>query len=283
MEIVFSKMHGLGNDFVVIDGVNQAISLDELQRRFIADRHLGVGCDQILLLESSADNTHDFVYRIFNADGSEVEQCGNGARCVARFAHDNALTNNPKLSLKTSTGSLVCELLSKGDIRVNMGPPKFTTESLPFDPLLAKTIDGDFAKHQISVSDISIDFSTVSMGNPHAVIRVASTDVAPVIEHGALLDAHAAFPNGVNVGFMQILTPTHIKLRVFERGAGETLACGTGACAAVALGRHNGLLESSVNVDLSGGQLRIEWSGNDHDSLFMSGPTETVFSGKIVL
>jgi len=283
MEIVFSKMHGLGNDFVVIDGVNQTITLDEAQRRHIADRHLGVGCDQILLLESCADGKHDFVYRIFNADGGEVEQCGNGARCVTRFAHDSAMTDKNALALKTSTGSLSCELLANGNVRIDMGQPQFAAATLPFNPSLAETIDNEFASYQLTVNDINIAFSIASMGNPHAVTRVTNINNAAVIEQGMLLGAHAAFNKGVNVGFMQIMSKNHIKLRVFERGAGETLACGSGACAAVAVGRQRGLLEDKATVDLTGGQLQIEWSGNRNDSLYMSGPAETVFNGKITL
>ncbi|MBL4851790.1 MAG: diaminopimelate epimerase [Gammaproteobacteria bacterium] len=283
MEITFSKMHGLGNDFVVIDGVSQTIVLDEVQRRLIADRHLGIGCDQILLLESCTDDTHDFVYRIFNADGSEAQQCGNGARCVTSFAHDRGLTNKNTLKLKTSTGSLISKLSANGEVRVDMGKPLFTAESLPFDSSFAEHINDNFYRHQITVSDTTIHFSIVSMGNPHAVIHVDNTDKAPVSEHGTLLGAHAAFPNGVNVGFMQIIAPDHIKLRVFERGAGETLACGTGACAAVATARRCDLVEDKVAVSLPGGKLQIEWSGNEGDPLFMSGPAKTVFNGKITL
>ncbi len=283
MEIIFSKMHGLGNDFVVIDGVTHTVLLNEAQRRLIADRHLGVGCDQILLLENNVDDSHDFVYRIFNADGGEAEQCGNGARCVTRFAHDKGLTSKNPLILKTSTGSLVCETMANNDIRVNMGQPRFAATSLPFDQSLAEEIDDEFSHYQITVSDIPVDFSIVSIGNPHAVIHVNDIDSALVVEHGKLLGSHAAFANGVNVGFMQIVAPDHIKLRVFERGAGETLACGSGACAAMAVARRSGLLESRVMVDLAGGQLLIEWSGSDSQPLFMSGPAETVFNGKMSL
>ncbi|NOX28213.1 MAG: diaminopimelate epimerase [Gammaproteobacteria bacterium] len=283
MNITFSKMHGLGNDFVVIDGVNQAIDLDKAQRRLIADRHLGIGCDQILLLERSTDGEHDFIYRIFNADGGEVEQCGNGARCVMRFALDNDLTNKDSISLVTATGNLICKTLANGHICVDMGAPNFSDKSLPFDASLTENISDNFANHQIALNETNIPFSTVSMGNPHAVIHVDDTDTAAVAEHGALIGTHSAFANGVNVGFMQVINPSHIKLRVFERGAGETLACGTGACAATALGIRNKLLQNSVAVDLRGGQLQIEWSGHDSDSLFMSGPAKTVFSGKIML
>lgn len=283
MDITFSKMHGLGNDFVVINGVNQAIDLDEAQRRLISDRHLGVGCDQILLLEQSNDPQHDFVYRIFNADGGEVEQCGNGARCVMRFALDNGLTNKNSISLVTSTGQLICKTLANGNICVDMGAPNFSDESLPFDASLTEHIDDHFAQHQVTLNDVTIPFSTVSMGNPHAVIHIDDSNTAAVAEHGAFVGAHSAFPKGVNVGFMQVINPSHIKLRVFERGAGETLACGTGACAAVALGVRQKLLKENVAVDLRGGQLQIEWSGHDGDSLFMSGPAETVFNGKMTL
>ena len=283
MDIDFSKMHGLGNDFVVIDGVNQAVDLDEAQRRLIADRHLGIGCDQILLLQASTDDQHDFVYRIFNADGGEVEQCGNGARCITRFAIDHSLSNKSLIHFKTSTGSINCEALANGNVRVDMGAPKFSAQSLPFIPSLATESNSDTTDYQISVSDISIEFSIASMGNPHAAIPVENIQTAPVIEHGAFLGAHSAFPEGVNVGFMQIIDNNHIKLRVFERGAGETLACGTGACAAVAVGRRHGVLEESVRVDLPGGTLQIEWSGQDDAPLFMSGPAESVFNGKISL
>lgn len=283
MNITFSKMHGLGNDFVVIDGVNQCIDLDEAQRRLIADRHLGVGCNQILLLEQSNDPQHDFVYRIFNADGGEVEQCGNGARCVMRFALDNNLTNKESISLATSTGNLTCKSLANGDVCVDMGAPNFSDASLPFDVSQTNDISDDFAKYQITFNDSNIEFATVSMGNPHAVVEVSDSQSAAVAEQGAYIGAHPAFPNGVNVGFMQRVNGSHIKLRVFERGAGETLACGTGACAAVAVGIRNNVLANKVTVDLRGGQLQIEWSGHDSDSLFMSGPAETVFNGKMTL
>ncbi len=284
MEIHFHKMQGLGNDFVVTDSVNQAIDLNEAQRRLIADRHRGIGCDQILLIEPSDDENHDFIYRIYNADGGEVEQCGNGARCITRYVIEKGLTTNTSLRFKTSTGSLFCEVLANGDIRVDMGVPRFSAASLPFDPQQATAnLDQSDISYQINDGKQSIDFAIASMGNPHAVIQTGNVANAPVHQQGALLGQHAAFPKGVNVGFMQLMAGDHIKLRVFERGAGETQACGTGACAAVAVGRRLGLLNDSVNVELPGGTLHIAWSGSDEASLTMSGPAEFVFNGKINL
>lgn len=283
MSLGFSKMHGLGNDFVVIDGVRQRIALDEAQRRLIADRHRGVGCDQILLLEPSDDDRHDFIYRIFNADGGEVGQCGNGARCVSRFAYDKGLTTKTGLRLKTRNGSLRTELLADGSVRVDMGIPDFRPQALPFNAALAEPSRGEpLADYRLSAANETLAFAIASMGNPHAVILVADVDQAAVARQGAELGAHPAFPEGVNVGFMAIVSPTQIKLRVFERGSGETLACGSGACAAVATGRRHGLLDANVAVDLRGGRLLIEWPG-EGQALWMSGPATQVFDGKMAL
>jgi len=276
MEIKFSKMHGLGNDFVVIDGINQAIKLTTEQIRFIANRRFGVGCDQLLLVEKPQTNEAEFRYRIFNADGGEVEQCGNGARCFAKFVVENRLTVNKEIPVETSSGLIVLTLESNGEVTVNMGVPRFEPASLPF------TAEAQSAEYDLETSVGNMSISAVSMGNPHVVIEVENVDEAPVEALGAEIERHSRFPERVNVGFMQIISDKSIRLRVYERGAAETLACGTGACAAVATGIYRGKLLENVKVSLPGGELVIRWGG-ENEPLFMTGPATHVYEGKISL
>ena len=274
--IKFSKMHGLGNDFVVIDAINQDIHLTSEQIRFIADRHFGVGCDQLLLVEKPLTQGADFGYRIFNADGGEVEQCGNGARCFARFVHDHGLSDKDEIAVETNTGIIYPRLETSGQVTVNMGAPRFEPASLPFNA------NGPESSYRLKLDDEQIDIGAVSMGNPHAVYRVSDVDNARVETLGPAISHHPDFPQQVNAGFMQIVAPDHIRLRVYERGAGETLACGTGACAAMVIGASWGELEDSVKVDLPGGQLLIRWLG-DGEPVWMTGPATHVFEGKITV
>lgn len=276
MDIKFTKMHGLGNDFVVIDSINQDINLTSEQIRFIADRRFGVGCDQLLLVQKPQTARAEFRYRIFNADGGEVEQCGNGARCFAKFVIDKGLTVNKEIPVETSSGLIVLALESNGEVTVNMGVPGFEPESLPF------TSDIQAAEYELQTSIGCLSIAAVSMGNPHAVLEVESVDNAPVETLGPEVENHPRFPERVNVGFMQIVSSDSIRLRVYERGAAETLACGTGACAAVAAGRLQGKLAESVKVSLPGGELVIRWAG-ENEPLFMTGPATHVFEGKISL
>jgi diaminopimelate epimerase len=280
MQIEFTKMHGLGNDFVVIDAVNQDVQLSSEQVRFIADRHFGVGCDQLLLVERPTVEVAEFRYRIYNADGGEVQQCGNGARCFARFVHDRGMTSSTAIPVETAGGMICLELEADGQVTVDMGVPSFDPASLPFETENIAEQEPEY--HQLLVNGQKYAIGAVSVGNPHAVLLVESVDEAPVATLGAAIESHERFPERVNVGFMEILDRTHIRLRVFERGAGETLACGTGACAAVAVGIHNSLLDHTVQVALKGGNLTIRWQGNDH-TLLMTGPAQTVYEGKITL
>lgn len=276
MQILFTKMHGLGNDFVVIDGINQAITLSAEQIRFIADRRFGVGCDQLLLVERSQTARAEFRYRIFNADGGEVQQCGNGARCFARFVTDQGLTQSQEIPVETAGGLIILKLEDNGDVTVNMGVPRFDPQSLPF------IAEAQSSLYTLETREGEIDIAAVSMGNPHAVLQVDDVDSANVAQLGPEIESHPRFPERVNVGFMQILSADAIRLRVYERGAAETLACGTGACAAVAAGRLQGKLGDSVKVSLPGGELVIRWQGED-EPLFMTGPATRVFEGKISL
>ena len=276
MRIKFSKMQGLGNDFVVIDGVRQAIDLNAEQLRHLGDRHFGVGCDQILLVEQSDRADVDFRYRIFNADGGEVEQCGNGARCFVRFAHERGLTGKREIRVETMKGVITLRLENDENVTVDMGVPEFTPAKIPFvsdSSALVQTLDVDGAE---------VTITAVSMGNPHAVQVVDDVDLAPVASQGPLIENHPRFPQRVNAGFMQITGRRSIRLRVFERGAGETLACGTGACAAVVAGIARGLLDSPVRVTTRGGDLTIAWGGLGLPVL-MTGPAVTVFHGEIEL
>ncbi len=276
MELRFTKMHGLGNDFVVIDGVRQSVDLNPEQVRFLADRRLGIGCDQVLVVEPARDPQAAFRYRIFNADGGEVEQCGNGARCFARFVRDQGLTDLDVIPVETRAGLIELYLQADGQVRVNMGQPRFEPADIPFDaPQRA-------AHYALGLNGKSLDIGAVSMGNPHAVLPVPELDHAHVEELGPWIESHARFPNRVNVGFMQVLDRGHIRLRVFERGAGETLACGTGACAAVAVGIDQGVLDREVDVTLPGGHLVVSWAADDQP-VMMKGPATTVFEGRIAL
>lgn len=276
MKLKFSKMHGLGNDFVVLDGIRQSISLTPEQLCYLADRNFGVGCDQILLVEKPTQSGVDFRYRIFNADGGEVEQCGNGARCFVRFVHEQGLTDQREIRVETRSGIIAPRLEGDGTVTVDMGIPRFRPAEIPF------LADDDVIVHLLDVADETLETSVVSMGNPHAVQVVDSVDTAPVGEHGPLIENHARFPQRVNAGFMQIVDRHAIKLRVYERGSGETLACGTGACAAVVTGIRRGLLDSPVRVTTRGGDLSIVWGGAGRPVL-MTGPAVTVFTGEIEL
>ena len=275
MFLKFTKMHGTGNDFVVIDGVRQHISLSPEQLRLLADRHFGVGCDQILLVEKSRHKEADFRYRIFNADGGEVEQCGNGARCFVRFVHDRGLTSKREIVVETVSGLISPRLEDDGRVTVNMGAPVFDPERIPFAGL-------GTVSEPLEVAGETLEISALSMGNPHAVQVVADIEHAPVAKLGPLIEQHPRFPKRVNAGFMQVKDRSHIRLRVYERGAGETLSCGTGACAAVVAGIRRGLLDSPVSVATRGGLLTIAWNGEDTPVL-MTGPAITVFEGEINL
>ncbi|MGK0250095.1 MAG: diaminopimelate epimerase [Oleispira sp.] len=278
MWIKFNKMHGLGNDFMVVDLVTQHAYLTPMQIRHLADRNFGVGFDQLLLVEVPTKHDVDFKYRIFNADGTEVENCGNGARCFARFVYEQKLIGRRKIRVETASGNMALELTPENDVIVNMGPPILTPETVPFIP---ESIDKTEAvSYKIEVPGHGrVELGAVSMGNPHAVIVVDDIDTAPVATLGPMIEAHASFPKRVNAGFMQVINRNHIKLRVFERGAGETKACGTGACGAVVSGILRGLLDDTVQVDLPGGSLTIEWDGQG--DVTMTGPTCNVFEGRV--
>jgi len=274
MKIRFTKMHGLGNDFVVLDAINQTIALKPHQARFLADRHFGVGCDQILIVEKSDVPDVDFRYRIFNSDGGEVEQCGNGARCFVRFVRDKKLTAKDEIRVDTKSGILVLRLELNGEVTVNMGAPRFKPADVPF------TTESDDLVQRLALGELDVEITAVSMGNPHAVLIVDDTSTAPIGVLGPLVERHSRFPQRVNAGFMQVINRHHIRLRVYERGAGETLACGTGACAAVATGIARGLLDSPVRVTANGGALSIAWDGVDQP-VFMTGPAVSVFDSEI--
>lgn len=274
MDLKFTKMQGLGNDFVVVDSYTSPVNLTTEQIRRIADRRFGVGCDQLLLVERPTQSMADFRYRIFNADGGEVEQCGNGARCFARFVFDKGLTAKTKICVETAGGIIYPELEDGGLVTVDMGSPKFEPNQIPF------VADEVALSYPLLVSDHIVQISVVSMGNPHAVQVVDDLDRAPVGNDGALIEMHPRFPQRVNAGFMQIMDAHHIRLRVFERGAGETLACGTGACAAAVAGIRLGQLQSPVQVDMRGGSLSIAWAGGDA-AVMMTGPAVAVYDGNI--
>jgi diaminopimelate epimerase len=276
MNLKFTKMHGAGNDFVVLDGVRQSIALSPEQIRYIADRHFGIGCDQVLLVEKSQRDDADFRYRIFNADGGEVEQCGNGARCFVRFVHDHKLTHKREIVVETRSGLISPRLEVDGRVTVNMGAPIFEPVQIPF------VSDSDAVNQPLEVDGEMVLITAISMGNPHAVQVVMDVESAPVAKHGPLIESHARFPKRVNVGFMQIVDREHIKLRVFERGAGETLSCGSGACAAVVAGIRHGLLDATVHVATRGGTLSITWEG-ERSPVLMTGPAISVFDGEINL
>ena len=276
MQVTFSKMHGLGNDFVVIDAVNQAISLTGEQVRRLADRRFGIGCDQVLVVESAHGTKADFGFRIYNRDGSEAEQCGNGARCLARFLHHRKLTAKSELHIEAPTGPLILYLEPDGQVTVDMGKPRQEPDDIPF------TADRRQLDYELELDGQAVKIGAVSMGNPHAVLRVPSVASAPVTEWGPGIESHPRFPRGVNVGFMEIVDRQHIRLRVFERGAGETKACGSGACAAVVVGRLQELLDPQVTVSLPGGDLVVSWAMGV-GSVTMKGPAAHVFEGHISL
>jgi len=276
MELRFSKMHGLGNDFVVIDAINQQVDLSPKQVRLLADRRRGIGCDQLLLVEKSAQTDIEFRYRIFNANGGEVEQCGNGARCFARFVRDKGLTDATHIPVYTSSGRIELIVHDDESVTVDMGAPRLEPADIPFEATVRAPL------YALSVLGETLELGAVSMGNPHAVLEVPHVDSAPVAKLGPAIEAHPRFPNHVNVGFMEVQDRTHIRLRVFERGAGETLACGTGACAAVVSGRVQGLLDETVKVELRGGDLVVSWPG-DNQPVLMTGPATFVYEGTITL
>ncbi|MEE9425497.1 MAG: diaminopimelate epimerase [Methylococcales bacterium] len=276
MKLQFTKMHGLGNDFVMIDAINQNVSLSQEQLRHLSDRHFGVGCDQILLVEKTQRDDADFRYRIFNADGSEVGQCGNGARCFARFVINQQLTSDKIIRVETQSGILILINNEDDSVLVNMGVPQFEPDHIP---LLAESRKTDYI---LEAEGESIHFGAVSVGNPHAVLQVDQVDKAPVQTLGPLLEQHHLFPERANIGFMQISDQHAILLRVYERGTGETLACGSGACAAAVIGIQQQLLATPVSVTLPGGDLIIDWQG-EGQPVMMTGTATTVFEGTIIL
>jgi len=274
MRLKFTKMHGLGNDFVVLDALIRPLNLSAEQIRRLADRHLGVGCDQVLQVEPPRLSDTDFYYRIFNADGGEVEQCGNGARCFVRYVRDRGLTTKSEIRVGTLAGVIVPRLEENGEITVDMGVPQFEPARIPFEaPARATT-------YLLDVDGRRLEVSALSMGNPHAVQVVPDIERAPVATEGPLIERHPRFPQRTNAGYMQIVGRRRILLRVYERGAGETLACGSGACAAVAAGVARGLLDREVTVVTRGGDLGISWAGADAPVL-MTGPAVAVFEGEI--
>lgn len=276
MRLRFTKMHGLGNDFVVIDGISQKVRLSPERIRQLADRHFGIGCDQLLIVEAPEHPDIDFRYRIFNADGGEVENCGNGARCFARFVRDRKLTGKRTIRVETAAGVLTLHVTDDEQVTVDMGVPILNPADIPF------SAEAEAVVYKLEVNQQDIEISAVSMGNPHAVTLVDDVTTAPVATLGPMIESHPRFARRVNAGFMQVLGRDAINLRVYERGAGETLACGTGACAAVVAGHLRGLLERKVSVNLPGGTLTIEWQGPGHPVL-MTGPAVQVFHGQIRL
>ena len=270
----FSKMHGLGNDFMVIDAIHQSVELDPQRIAAWADRHTGVGFDQLLVVEPADDPRALFRYRIFNADGNEVEQCGNGARCFARFVLDKGLTDARIIPVQTRNGLIELQLLDDGRVQVNMGTPRFAPADIPL------ATDTRQARYRLEIDGETVTFGAVSMGNPHAVLRVDDVDSAPVQRLGPLLEAHPFFPERVNVGFMQVIGDGEFRLRVFERGVGETLACGSGACAAMAVGRQWGLLGEQARARLRGGELSMVWPG-EGTPVMMTGEAVTVYDGRL--
>ena len=274
MRLKFTKMQSLGNDFVVLDGVTNSISMTPQIAQHLADRHFGIGCDQILIAET--DPEVDFRFRIFNQDGSEVEQCGNGARCFARFLYDSGLTRLRQIKVQTINTYMELELFDDGHVKVNMGQPVFVPEQIPF------TASPESLVYPLNVDEQTIEISALSMGNPHSVYVVDNVDTAPVLSLGPEIEQHASFPSGVNAGFMQVVSRQHIRLRVYERGVGETLGCGSGACAAVVAGIQRGLLDNIVTVSLPGGDAQVEWQGENHP-VYLAGSAHHVFSGEIEL
>jgi len=275
MILQYSKMHGLGNDFVVIDLVRQRAYLDTVTIQRMADRHFGIGFDQLLIVEPPEDPTADFKYRIFNSDGSEVEQCGNGVRCFARFVYEQQLTYKTKIRVQTKSGIVEPELGANGWVRVNMGQPKFLPEQIPFQAEKAQDL------YSLQLKDAELEIDVVNMGNPHAVTLVDDVLTADVAKIGPQVESHERFPERVNAGFLQVISRNKARLRVYERGVGETLACGTGACAAVVSGIRRGLLDNHVDIELAGGMLNIAWT--EGEPVWMTGPTATVYEGRFNL
>jgi diaminopimelate epimerase len=281
LRLKFTKMEGAGNDFVVLDGVSRTLEISPPRARRIADRHFGVGCDQILLVEKSQRSDADFRYRIWNSDGGEVEQCGNGARCFVRFVHDKGLTKKNEIRVETLSGVITPRLEADGQVSVDMGAPRFEPDHVPFD---ASGLEPAGKRWPLEVDGKRVEIAVLSMGNPHAVQVVDDVDAAPVITQGPLIERHPRFPRRVNAGYMQVEDRGSVRLRVWERGAGETLACGTGACAAVVTGIREGLLDDTVRVATRGGRLTIRWAGGENNpdrSVWMTGPAVTVFEGEI--
>jgi diaminopimelate epimerase len=276
MKLHFTKMHGAGNDFVVIDAVRAATQISEDQIRKIADRQTGVGCDQVLLIEPPKRPDADFEYRIFNADGSPAGQCGNGARCVGRFIHEQRLSAKSTITLQVGSDLRRLEFDEAGSVKAELGAPIFAPAQIPF------SADEDATEHALSLANVTVMAGVVSLGNPHAVLLVDDVAATPVEKIGPMIQSLDVFPEGVNVGFMQVESNTHVKLRVFERGAGETLACGSGACAAVIHGIRLGQLANKVTVSVPGGKLEVSWD-NGVSSVWLAGPAETVFEGKLNL
>ncbi len=274
MILKFTKMHGLGNDFVVLDLISQHFNLRARHVRKLADRRFGVGCDQLLVVEAPSDPDVDFRYRIYNQDGNEVEQCGNGARCFAKFVRDKKLTRKDTIRVETRAGILELKVREDHQVEVNMGVPELTPSRIPFRD------EARAASYALSVADTDYQVGAVSMGNPHAVVRVDDVESAPVTSLGPRIECHPDFPERVNAGFMQVVSASEINLRVYERGVGETKACGSGACAAVVAGRLQGLLDECVTVNLTGGSLEIRWAGEDQP-VIMTGPATTVFEGTV--
>jgi len=281
----FTKMQGAGNDFVVLDATHAPLALSNAQIRRLGDRRFGVGADQILVVEPPAKAGMDFSYRIFNNTGDEVEHCGNGARCFARYVRDRGLIGRDTIRVQTVNNELELHIQADGRVRVDMNAPRFEHADLPFDSAgLAPTRVGDFETWPLDLDEYgSVDVAVLSMGNPHAVMRVADVGHHPVALIGPLVESHDRFPRRVNAGFMQVLSRSHVRLRVHERDAGETLACGTGACAAIVAGIRLGWLDTRVDVDMHGGKLTVEWAGGPEDSVFLTGPATTVFEGEIEL
>ena len=282
MKLRFTKMHGAGNDFIVLDATQAPLPLSEAQYRFLADRRFGIGADQILIVEpGDKDKGTDFTYRIVNADGGEVEQCGNGARCFARYVHDAGLTGKTHIRVQTMKAIIEPTLQADGRVTVDMGAPFLVPAEVPFDGTgLSPELVNGCELWPIELANHPVNVAVVSMGNPHAVLRVDSVDQAPVDELGPQIEGHVRFPRRVNAGFMEVINRGHIKLRVYERGSGETLACGSGACAAVVAGIRLGWLDKTVDVDMSGGRLTISWAGPGQ-SVMMTGPAIKVFDGEI--
>ncbi|MGB0205767.1 MAG: diaminopimelate epimerase [Neptuniibacter sp.] len=278
MLVRFTKMHGLGNDFMVLDLVTQKVKITPKLVKKLGDRNFGVGFDQLLLVEPPTEPDVDFRYRIFNQDGSEVENCGNGARCFAKFVRDKRLTGKDEVTVQTACGRAVLKIHEDKRVRVDMGEPILTPENIPFK---AETQAATYSvQTELQGEELQLEISAVSMGNPHGVLLVDSTEDAPVDSLGAVLESHSIFPAKANIGFMQVLSRHEVNLRVFERGVGETLACGTGACAAVVAGKLRGELDMPVTVHLPGGDLEIEWQGDGHP-VIMTGPATTVYEGQI--